>query len=127
MRVLLLGTPCVLPMSFAVRLTQLRREKRLTQQAVADATGVHVNQVKRYEAGSAQPTLETLIGLAKCLHVSLDDLVFEDSMRGPDEDLRLQFEAVRDFTPEEKLVTRTVLDSLILKHTANRFNAAVGR
>lgn len=42
----------------------------------------------RYEAGSAQPTLDALIGLAKVLHVRLDDLVFGDE-RGPGEDLAL--------------------------------------
>ncbi|MCE4554887.1 helix-turn-helix transcriptional regulator [Pelomonas sp. P8] len=66
----------------------------MTQQALADAAGVHVNQVRRYEAGNAQPTLEALVGLARALHVSLDQLVFDEAERGPSDDLRLQFEAV---------------------------------
>ena len=55
----------------------------------------------RYEAGSAQPTVDALIRLAKVLHVRLDDLVFGDE-RGPGEDLALQFEAVSQFTEHEK-------------------------
>lgn len=111
-------------MDFPARLIQLRREQALTQQALAYAVGIHVNQIRRYEAGSAQPTLEALTKLAKALHVSLDSLVFGDNARGPDEDFRLRFEALRDFTPDEKKVARELLDSLILKHTANRLSAA---
>lgn len=111
-----------LPMDFPARLIQLRRERALTQQALADAVEIHVNQIRRYEAGQAQPTLEALIRLAKALHVTLDSLVFGDDARGPDEDFRLQFEALRDFTPDEKRIAQELLDSLILKHTANRLS-----
>ena len=46
--------------NFPARLIQTRRQASMTQQALADAAGVHVNQIKRYEAGAAQPTLEAL-------------------------------------------------------------------
>lgn len=52
----------------------------------------------------------------------LDNMVFEEEERGPPDELRLQFEAISEFTPEEKEVARTVLESLILRHTANRFS-----
>jgi len=112
------------PMSFPARLTQLRKAQGYSQQRLADAVDLHVNQVRRYEAGSAQPTLDALISLARALHVSLDALVFDEGERGPDPELRLQFEAVSQFTPEEKAVAREVLESLILKHDANRFSRA---
>jgi transcriptional regulator with XRE-family HTH domain len=110
------------PMSFPARLAQLRKAQGYSQQRLADAVDLHVNQVRRYEAGTAQPTLDALIRLARALRVSLDALVFEEGERGPDPELRLQFEAVSQFTPEEKAVAREVLESLILKHTANRFS-----
>ena len=116
--------PWPLPMDFPARLIQLRRQHSMTQQVLADAVDIHVNQIRRYEAGTAQPTLEALVKLAKALHVSLDDLVFGEQARGPDEDFRLRFEALRDFTPDEKKVAREILDSLILKHTANRLSAS---
>ena len=112
-----------LPVDFPSRLIQLRKAQGYTQQVLADAVGLHVNQIKKYEAGSAQPTLPALVKLAQCLHVSLDQLVFAEGERGPDEDLRLQFEAITRFTPEEKKVAKAVLESLILKHDANRFSA----
>jgi hypothetical protein len=41
--------------------------------------------------------------------------------RGPEEDLRLQFEAVSRFDPEEKKIAKALLDSLILQHEAKRW------
>jgi transcriptional regulator with XRE-family HTH domain len=109
-----------LPMHFPARLIQLRKALGLTQQGLANAAEVHVNQIRRYEAGTAQPTLEALIRLAKVLHVRLDDLVFGEGERGPSDDLALRFEALAAFSPEEKLVVREILDSLILKHQAKQ-------
>lgn len=111
-----------LPMSFPSRLIQLRKQKGYTQQSIADLVELHVNQIKKYEAGTAQPTLKALIKLAKALHVSLDDLVFGEGERDPDDELKLQFEALKGFTPEEKQVAKSVLESLILKHDASRFS-----
>lgn len=111
-------------MDFPQRLAALRKQKGLTQQALADAIGLHISQLKRYEAGTSQPTLDVLRKLAIALSVSADVLLFDKDERGPDDDLRLQFEAVQNFSSEEKQVTKAVLESLILKHDANRFNRA---
>lgn len=48
-------------------------------------------------------------------------LLFGQDQRGPDEDLRWQFEAVSRFDPEEKQVVRPVLEGMILKHEARRW------
>ncbi len=116
-----LFTPWCLSMSFPARLIQLRRTNSLTQQALADTASLHVNQIRRYEAGTAQPTLEALIRLAKVLHVSLDDLVFDEGERGPSDEFRLRFEAISSFSMEEKQVVKEILDSLILRHQAKQF------
>jgi len=106
----------LIPTSFPVQLVQLRKERIYTQQALADAINLHVNQVKRYEAGTAQPTLDTLIRLAKALHVSLDELVFQTGERGPDDDLRLQFEAVSQMPIEDKKIIKALLEGMIVKY-----------
>jgi transcriptional regulator with XRE-family HTH domain len=112
-----------LAMSFGQRLIALRRERSLTQQGFADATDIHVQQIKRYEAGTSQPSAEALRKIAKCFGVTTDWLLFEDGERGPDEDLRLQFEAMGQLSPEEKGVAKAVLEGLLLKHAARRFSA----
>ena len=105
---------------FHVRLAQLRKERGLTQPALADRIGGHVQQLKRYEAGSSQPTLDVIRKLSQVLRVSADELLFGKAQRGPDEDLRLQFEAVSRLNDDEKNVVRSVLEGLLLKHEVGR-------
>ncbi|WP_246545330.1 helix-turn-helix domain-containing protein [Photorhabdus hainanensis] len=111
----------VISMDFGKRLATLRKDRKLTQAALAEKVGCHVTMIRRYEADEVQPTLEIIRKLSRALSVSADTLVFDENERNPDEELRLQFEAISQFTPEEKEVARVLLESLILKHDANRF------
>jgi transcriptional regulator with XRE-family HTH domain len=120
--------PAPLPAAnFPARLIQTRRQASMTQQALADAAGVHVNQIKRYEAGAAQPTLEALVGLARALHVSLDQLVFDEGERGPSDDLRLHFEAVSHMSDEDRRVIKALLDGMIVKHQTKQMVGNLSR
>ena len=76
----------LIDMKFPERLATLRKERALTQQALADKVGIHVTQLRRYEASSAQPTLEVVRKLAVALRVSSDLLIFDRDERGPDEE-----------------------------------------
>jgi transcriptional regulator with XRE-family HTH domain len=107
---------------FAQRLAALRKQKGLTQQQLADRIQTHVQQLKRYEAGSSQPTLDVIRKLAIALGVTSDQLLFGNDERGPDDELRLQFEAISRFDPEEKQVVRSLLEGMILKHEARRWS-----
>lgn len=107
-------------MDFPQRLVQHRKARQLTQQGLADLAGIHITQVQRYEKGEAQPTLEMIRKLSKALTVSADRLVFDDDERGPDDSLRLQFEALQQFDEDERATAQAVLEGLILKHQARQ-------
>jgi len=47
-------------------------------------------------------------------------LVFGEDHRSPDDDLKLQFEALSQFDENERMVVKELLESLILKHNAKR-------
>ena len=94
-------------MDFASRLAAARG-RGLTQQALAEVAGVHVTQIRRYEAATA-PTLDVLRNLAIALHVSTDALVFAADERGPDENLRLAFEATAELDPDEQAMVRQLI------------------
>ncbi len=111
-------------MEFPERLAALRKGKGLTQQTLAEKVGVHLTQIQRYESGAVQPTLDVLRRLAIALSVSADMLIFDKDERGPDDDLRLQFEAISRMSKEEKRVIKAVLDGMILKHEAQRWSAS---
>jgi len=107
-------------MSFSHRVSQLRKDKGLTQQDLADKVGVKVLQIRRYESGSSQPTLDVIKNMAIAFGVTSDELIFGLDGRQPPDDLKLQFEAVGQFDEEERKVTKILLESLILKHNAKR-------
>jgi len=110
----------VFSMEFPERLATLRKQKGLTQRDLAAAIGIHVTQLRRYEAGTSQPTLDVLRRIAVVLSVSADLLLFDRDERGPGDDLRLEFEAVSRLDAKEKEVVRSVLEGILLKHEARR-------
>lgn len=103
-------------MNIRDRLIELRRERNLTQQEMADAIGVHVNQIRRYEAGATQPSLDVLKKLATSMNVTIDSLVFGEGERDPSDDLRLQFEAVSRMPEEERKIVKALLEGMIVKY-----------
>jgi len=112
-------------MSFPQRLATLRKQKGLTQQALAERVGVHVTGLRRYEAGTAQPTLDVLRRIAISLSVSADALVFDDDERGPkDDDLRLRLEALERLDDNDKAMVKALLDAVLLRADARRWTRA---
>ncbi|MFP1814114.1 helix-turn-helix domain-containing protein [Lonsdalea quercina] len=105
-----------LNMQFPERLTMLRKARGLTQQALAEMTGVAVLQIRRYEGGNSQPTLDVIRRLAIALGVSADMLVFDQQERGPGEQLRYQFETISRMPQHEQDVIRELLDAMIIKN-----------
>jgi len=88
---------------------------------------VHLTQINRYETGDSQPMLDVIRRLAIALSVTTDELFFGRDERGPDEDLRLQFEAISQFDAEDKALARGLLEGLILKHQAKQSVARAAR
>ena len=113
-------------MSFADRLTALRHSLNLTQTAMAEATGIHLSQIKRYESGHTQPSLDILRKIALALHVSADVLVFDEGEREPaTDDLKLAFEAVSQFDDEDKEIAKRVIQGLIMQHQNKQLAAGL--
>ena len=55
---------------------EYRRQKGLTQQKLAEKTGLSFNTITKIEQGIGDsPTLKTLVKLADALGVSIDELV----------------------------------------------------
>ncbi len=110
----------ILDVDFPEKLLYLRKKNNLTQRKLGELVGVRVLQIRRYETNLSQPTLGVIKKLAIALGVTADELIFDSSERDPSDDLKLQFEALKQFTDDEKRTAREVLESLILKHNARR-------
>ena len=60
---------------FAQRLKELRTENNYTQTEIATKLGIRQQSYVRYENGSGEPSLGTLIAIAKLYNVSTDYLL----------------------------------------------------
>ena len=115
--------PFPVDVTFAERLTALRKQHGLTQQALADRAEIHVTLLRRYEAGKTQPNIDTLRRIALALSISADLLLFDEHERGPADELRAQFEATQRLSDDEKTTVKRVLEGLLLAHEAKRWAA----
>jgi transcriptional regulator with XRE-family HTH domain len=111
----------LLTMDFAARLAAARKQRGVTQATLAERAGIHVTQVRRYEAGTSAPTLDVLRNISVALHVSTDELVFADDERAPADELRLAFEATNDLDPDERQMIKSLIEAVLLKHEARRW------
>jgi transcriptional regulator with XRE-family HTH domain len=116
--------PFLAPHGFRERLVGLREERGLTQQALADLAGLNVVQIRRWETGASQPSLDALMKLTRGLRTTTDDLLFGADDRGPDDEFRLQFEAITRLDPDEKSALRSVIEGMLIKHEARRWQTA---
>ena len=57
------------------RIALLRRQKSMSQQALAHALGVSASAVGMYEQGRREPSLDTVVKLAELFEVSTDYLL----------------------------------------------------
>lgn len=73
-------------LEIASRLVALRKENKLSQEALAEKLGISRQAVSKWERAEASPDTDNLIALAKLYHISLDDLlkIHEDTETGPE-------------------------------------------
>ncbi len=60
-------------LAYGARLRELRKAKKLSQEALADKAGIHRTFVGRVERGEANITLNSILRITKALEVSLSE------------------------------------------------------
>lgn len=63
------------PHLFAIRLRTIRQQKGLTQADLGKLADMHQRSISQFESGQHNPTLGTVIRLARALGVSADALI----------------------------------------------------
>ena len=58
--------------NFKIRLKEVRKTRKLTQQELAAKTGIPVTSIAHFESGSRKPSLENFYKLIVVLNVSAD-------------------------------------------------------
>ena len=94
-------------------LKDLRKERNLTQEQIADKFGVSQRSVSRWENGNTMPDISILIELADFYDVDLREILKgERKAENMDPDLKETLVLVTDYTNEEK---KKIARSLINK------------
>ena len=84
-------------------LREMRKEKNLSQEQLAEKFGVSSRSVSRWENGNTMPDISILIELADYYEVDLRELLKgERKSEKMNEDLKETLEMVSDYTNEEK-------------------------
>ena len=65
-------------MKFYEKITLLRKQKGLTQEALAFKLGISRQAISKWETGECEPDISKLKELAKLFNVSIDYLLFDD-------------------------------------------------
>lgn len=96
---------------------RLRREKGLTQEALAEEAGLSIKMIQKLETGQKGFHMETIIRIAVTLDISLDSLT---GMRGADKKLMFWQEAfyalTEDKTDDEIKYAVGIVDSVFKLH-----------
>ena len=61
--------------TFGKRLTEVRKDKKMSQEEIAKKVGVHGAVIGRYERDEVKPSIDVATKMAEALGVSLDYLV----------------------------------------------------
>jgi transcriptional regulator with XRE-family HTH domain len=103
------------------RIAQARKERGMTQQALADQLGIAQQTFAHYESARARIAADLLPRLADALDLSLDELlkgqptVRLHGKRGPASRLEQQLDAVTSLPKAKQKMVAELLDSVIVK------------
>ncbi len=91
------------PIRIGAFLKQLRKERKLTQEALAGKFGVTQRSVSRWENGTTMPDISVLIELADYYDVDIRELLRgERKVENMDTDMKETLEMVAEYTEADK-------------------------
>jgi transcriptional regulator with XRE-family HTH domain len=104
------------------RIAQARKERGMTQQALAEALGIAQQTLGHYEVARARIAADLLPRLADALDLSLDELLKGQptirlpGKRGPASRLEQQLDAIAHLPKAEQRAVSTVLAAVLAQH-----------
>ena len=119
-------TPPTNPAAVSATIRRLRREKGLTQEALAQAVGVSPQAISKWETGQTMPDITLLLPLSKELGIGVNELLggnrrqeLEEKYQkacplGPAYSLMVALEALEEFPDDETFLYRRACDELFI-------------
>lgn len=101
-------------MTLGQKITQIRKEKKLSQVDVATAVGVSRDAISKYERDDIIPSVENAKKIAQTLGVSLDYLVSEDdNVEVVDTDMLNRMREIQRLGNDDKNTVTKIIDAFI--------------
>ena len=91
-------------MSFAENLKQLRKDKQLSQEELAEILDVSRQAVSKWEQGDGYPEVEKLLLLSSKLNISLDNLMSTKFARKSSNNQRMEGGLITITSPYENVI-----------------------
>lgn len=116
--------------AFAGRLKELRKQKGLTQKALALRISANYQQLNKYECGLHTPPLDKLVSLAEALETTVDYLVTGDPTQNVplyNSQLLERFKALEGFNSQDQEMVIKLIDAMIVKQRVESAMQPVGK
>ena len=119
-------TPATNPAAVSATIRRLRRERGLTQEALAQAVGVSPQAISKWETGQTMPDITLLLPISKVLGIGVNELLGGDRRKeleerfqkalpfGEEFTLLVSLDALKEFPDDETFRYRLACDEKIL-------------
>ena len=119
-------TPATNPAAVSAAIRRLRRERGLTQEALAQAVGVSPQAISKWETGQTMPDITLLLPISKVLGIGVNELLGGDRRKeleerfqkaipfGEELTLLVSLDALKEFPDDETFRYRLACDEKIL-------------
>lgn len=87
--------------SVGLRIRDIRKRSKISQERLAELTGLNHRTVLRIENGHTLPTLETLAKIAKILECNIADFFAGGNSKSRDEIIKDIHKKIHNFTDDE--------------------------
>ncbi len=109
--------------TFGKRLVEVRKEKAISQDALAKKIGLHGAVIGRYERDEVKPSIEMATQIAEALEVSLDYLVGSTNLL-LDKNLVRRIQDIQVLDSENKTHLFALMDAFLRDYKAKQAYSA---
>lgn len=103
-------------MSLGENIRRLREEAGLKRGELAELSHTLPKTLERIETGKSDPQVGTLKPIIIALGCTADQAIFDDDEMGPDADLKVLFEQLRQFQGADRDMAKSVIRALIMQY-----------
>lgn len=98
------------------KIIELRKSKKMTQDALANAVGTSRIMIGNYERNENMPSIEIIVKIAKLFDVSVDFMVGESSRISYDKEMLVRLENMEQLPEDKKQNIFEYIDLVIRDH-----------